>query len=348
MSKAIVVLSGGQDSTTCLHWAIDRYGVEHVRAVAFDYGQKHSIELGCARHIADMNNVPCEFIDIKGMLQSTSPLTSDTPLDKYDSFEQMEAEVGTKIEKTFVPMRNSVFLTVVFNRAVVHGATHVVTGVCGEDNANYPDCTAEFIRSLQVALNESLGRTASGDYITIETPLMYLSKADTVHLAATLPGCLKSLAYSHTSYDGKYPPTDPNHSNILRAHGFEEADTPDPLVVRAVCEGVMEVPTTHNYRASKFLMMQLAIGVTDMRAAPPPAPKATGPKAYTVLHTRTLGETTYVNKGDTVYAARCADYGLANDDTRLTGMQHISVTLDPTGDYPYFTIPVAHLRNIEG
>lgn len=347
MSKAIVVLSGGQDSTTCLHWAIERYGLHNVSAVAFDYGQKHLIELGSARHIADMNNVPCEFIDIKGILKSTSPLTSDTPLDKYTSFEQMEAEVGNKIEKTFVPMRNSVFLTVAFNRAVVVGATHVVTGVCGEDNANYPDCTAEFIRSLQVALNESLGRTVSGDYITIETPLMFLSKADTVHLATTLPGCLKSLAYSHTSYDGKYPPTDPNHSNILRAHGFEEADTPDPLVVRAVCEGVMEMPIGHNYRASKFLMMQLAIGVTDMRKAPP-APKRSGPQAYTVLHTRTIRDEVMAKAGDTVYATTMHDYGLASDDTRITGMQHISVSLNPKGAHPFFTIPVAHLRNIEG
>lgn len=267
-TKALVVLSGGQDSTTCLHYAIKRWGRECVRAIAFDYGQRHDIELTSASVIADMNGIDLEIVGIKGMLQSTSPLTSDTPLDKYTSFEQMEAAVGNNIEKTFVPMRNSIFLTVAFNRAVVLGATHVVTGVCGEDNANYPDCTQEFIRAIEDGLNESLGRVTrksgfrsiTDDYITIDTPLMLRTKAETVKMAMGLDGCMRSLAYSHTSYDGKYPPTDPNHSNILRAHGFEEAGIPDPLVVRACLQGLMVRPETENYSQEKFDDMAVRIG----------------------------------------------------------------------------------------
>ena len=76
---------------------------------------------------------------------------------------------------------------------------------------------------------------------------MNLKKSETVKLAMELPGCYEALAWSHTSYDGTFPPTDRNHSNVLRAQGFLEADRPDPLVVRAYHEGLMELPDTPNY-----------------------------------------------------------------------------------------------------
>ena len=84
---------------------------------------------------------------------------------------------------------------------------------------------------------------------TVHAPLLKLDKSETVKLAHELPGCWEALAYTHTSYDGKYPPTDRNHSNLLRAAGFEKAGLPDPLVVRAHQEGFMELPNTHNYDA---------------------------------------------------------------------------------------------------
>lgn len=261
--KALVVLSGGQDSTTCLYMAIQQYGTLNVSAVAFDYGQKHVIELESATNIALLAGVDLEVIDVKGLLKSMSPLTNAaTPLDKYENFEVMEAEVGTKIEKTFVPMRNSLFLTVAVNRALALGATRVVTGVCGQDNANYPDCTADFIHKIEESINESLGRIFSdNDYIRIQAPLMFMSKAQTVQEAIDLGNdCLKALAYSHTSYDGKYPPVDNNHSNLLRAQGFLEACTPDPLVVRAACEGLMPLPMTDNYSYGAVEAMCHAIG----------------------------------------------------------------------------------------
>ncbi len=253
MSKILVVLSGGQDSVTCLYDAVQKVGAENVYAISFDYGQVHKAELQAAAIVAGMaglNPYNVEFIRVAGLLQSTSPLLGKHALDRYESFEKMEQQVGSTIEKTFVPMRNTLFLVIAANRAIAWGCDTIVTGICGEDNANYPDCTEDFRDAVEAAFVESLGYNRD-EYdhldLTISAPLMFLSKAETVKLAESLPGCMKALAYSHTSYDGQYPPTDNNHSNLLRAHGFEEAGLPDPLVLRAWKEGKMQLPETANY-----------------------------------------------------------------------------------------------------
>jgi 7-cyano-7-deazaguanine synthase len=131
------------------------------------------------------------------------------------------------------------------------GCDALITGICQEDNANYPDCTEDFRNLFQAMANTSLGTMSvedpSEDRFQILAPLMFMSKAESVKMAYVIPGCWDALAYSHTSYDGKYPPVDMNHSNVLRAHGFEQAGYPDPLVIRAHREGLMELPATGNY-----------------------------------------------------------------------------------------------------
>lgn len=253
-TKALVVLSGGQDSTTCLFWAKQNY--DEVYAVTFDYGQRHVLEIEAAMKVAAMAGVAShEVIQVPNCLHSTSPLTSSNDLEKYDDFKQMDEVIGERVELTFVPMRNTLFLTIAMNRAVELHCSVLVTGVCQEDNANYPDCRLEFIQTLTHAFNLSLDAYDEEYNISkfeIATPLMHLSKADTVRLARTIPGCWEALAYSHTSYDGKFPPTDNNHSNVLRAHGFEQAGFPDPLVLRAVADGLMELPTTSNYDTERL------------------------------------------------------------------------------------------------
>ena len=255
MSKALVIFSGGQDSTTCLYWAKKHF--DEVHLITFDYGQRHIAEIEAAVKISELAQpASMEIVHMPQILVSTSPLTSDAELDKYKNNAEMEAKVGDKIEKTFVPMRNMLFFTIAMNRAVALGCNNLITGICGEDNANYPDCTASFRALFERTANESLGEFAN---YHIHAPLMTNSKADTVRMAWSMPECWKALAYSHTSYDGKYPPTDNNHSNILRAQGFLEAGLPDPLVVRAVCEGVMERPTTPNYKDIAFDMTKKII-----------------------------------------------------------------------------------------
>lgn len=249
--KYLVVLSGGQDSTTCLFIARDimKKGDE-LHAVTFDYNQRHRIEIDSAIMVAQLAHVDShEVIKVPGCLNSVSPLVSNTNLERYKDATQMEQVIGNRVELTFVPMRNTLFLTVAFNRAVELGCTTVVTGVCQEDNANYPDCTAAFIAKFEQAANEGLGyQRGDSRYIGIVTPLMYMTKAETCRLAFNLgDDAWTALAHSHTSYDGKYPPTDMNHSNVLRAKGFEDANLPDPLVLRAYREGLMGLPETKNY-----------------------------------------------------------------------------------------------------
>ena len=242
---ALVVLSGGQDSTTCLFWAKAMF--DEVHAITFNYGQRHALEIEAAIKVAQMAEVAShEVVDVPGVLKSVSPLTSDSELERYPSYKEMDETIGDRIELTFVPMRNTLFLTLAMNRAVALNAQALVTGICQADNANYPDCREEFRQQFELMANLSLGRHAD-DYIDVAAPLMYFSKAETVGMAQRLPGCMDALAYSHTSYDGKYPPTDNNHANVLRAQGFLEANLPDPLVIRAVQEGLMALPETANY-----------------------------------------------------------------------------------------------------
>ena len=243
MSSALVVLSGGQDSTTCLFWAKREF--DSVRAVTFDYNQRHRLEIEAAMIIARMANVKHEVVTIPPtLMRSSSPLTSNAPLEQYENAEQMAEVIGDRIELTFVPMRNTIFLAIAMNVALSYGIKDIVTGVCEEDNANYPDCTAEYIQKCENLFCESLGDSS----VNIHTPLIRKTKAQSVLMAHSFgQTCWEALAYSHTSYDGKYPPTDMNHANVLRAKGFEEANYPDPLVIRAHVEGKMSLPLTKNY-----------------------------------------------------------------------------------------------------
>jgi 7-cyano-7-deazaguanine synthase len=240
-NSALVVLSGGQDSTTCLFWA--KKIVKEVHAVTFDYGQRHRLELQAACHVADLAEVEThEIIEVPGILESTSPLVSENDLEQYENAEEMDRIIGGRVETTFVPMRNTLFLTLAANRAIALNVGNLVTGICQEDNANYPDCTETF----RLAFQQLVSISTKTD-LRVLAPLMYMSKAETVDLAYSLPGCWDALAYTHTGYDGKYPPTDMNHANVLRAAGFEKAGKPDPLVLRAVRDGLMPLPNTGNY-----------------------------------------------------------------------------------------------------
>lgn len=249
--KAVVILSGGQDSTTCLFWALKFYSGD-IFCVTFDYGQRHRIELQASEDVVNFarnaypdRDIEHTIIKVPSVLQGTSPLVSNAELEQYKDYNSLPGG----LEKTFVPMRNQFFMTLAANLAFVEGIGTLVTGVCQEDNGGYPDCRDEFIRSFEKTsslgtFNAEAGFPAG---LTVETPLMFLTKAESVRLAVSMPHAYEALALTHTAYDGIYPPTGKDHANLLRAKGFAEAGMPDPLILRAVDDGWMEIPAGENY-----------------------------------------------------------------------------------------------------
>jgi 7-cyano-7-deazaguanine synthase len=228
MRRAMVVLSGGQDSTTCLFWA--RQHFDEVHAVTFDYGQRHKVEVESATHVAAMAQVHSQqVVSVAGVLQSRSPLVdAGAELETYTDFSSMDRIIGDRVELTFVPMRNAFFLTIAANIALAQNCFDLVTGVCQSDNANYPDCRQSFIDAQQALINTALG--ISG--FTIHAPLMNLDKAAIVQLARSIEGAWDALAWSHTCYAGTVPPCGECHACVLRAHGFAQANEVDPLITR--------------------------------------------------------------------------------------------------------------------
>ena len=218
-TRALVVLSGGQDSTTCLYWAIDRYGVAAIDTLTFDYGQRHRIELDCAKAVAAHAGVPNLVLPI----DTFAALGGDALTDN-DVEVQRGTEASTGLPNTFVPGRNLVFLTFAAAFAYQRGIANLVTGVAQTDYSGYPDCREGTMTSLQQTLR--LGMEFN---VNIHTPLMHLSKKETVLLARDL-GALPAMALTHTCYNGTRPPCGQCPACELRARGFAEAGVADPLL----------------------------------------------------------------------------------------------------------------------
>lgn len=170
--KALVVFSGGQDSTTCLFWAIERF--TQVEVVTFDYGQRHLLEIECAKEIAKEHGINHHVLDMSLLNQLASNALTR---------EEIKVEEGESggLPSTFVPGRNLLFLSFAGVLASQIGAKHIVTGVCETDFSGYPDCRDIFIKSLNVTLNLSMDQS-----FVIHTPLMWINKAQTWELADQL------------------------------------------------------------------------------------------------------------------------------------------------------------------
>lgn len=223
--KALVLFSGGQDSTTCLYWAKENF--DEVKALSIYYGQRHSAELESAEKICVLAKVERSVINLESLFKSIddSALLDDSDVSKTH-------RASKELPASFVPGRNVVLLTTAAMLAFKLGIKNIVTGVCQTDYSGYPDCRNDTIKSLQTTLNLGMFTGANENSFVIHTPLMKLTKAETVEMAYKLPGCLDALAYSHTCYEGKFPPCGTCPSCILRAKGFQEYGIDDPLVER--------------------------------------------------------------------------------------------------------------------
>ena len=173
--EALVVFSGGQDSTTCLFWALKHF--EKVHTITFYYGQKHSLEIEMARSIAEDAGVDFHLEDVSFIGSLGSNSLTDTSI-------VMDSEKPSDtFPNTFVPGRNLFFLSIAAVYARERGIRHIVTGVSQTDFSGYPDCRDAFVKSLNVTLN-----LAMDDQFVIHTPLMWLDKAQTWEMADRLGG----------------------------------------------------------------------------------------------------------------------------------------------------------------
>lgn len=214
MSKALVVLSGGQSSFTCLCWALREY--DQVAAITFNYGQNHSVEVDCARRICRRFKVRHNIIDLDFMDK-----ISDSALINGGN---VSAVGKNGLPASFVPNRNAIFLTLAHAFAQKIGARDVVAGMCETDFSGYPDCRHAFIENMEYSLN-----MGSDTHIFIVTPLMFLTKAQTFKMADDLGRLTEVIELSHTCYKGDRSKL---HSwgygcgkcpaCVLRKNGYEE------------------------------------------------------------------------------------------------------------------------------
>ncbi len=213
--KALVLVSGGQDSATCLAIAIEAFGGQNVQALAFDYGQRHVIELEQSRALCTLAGIALEIMPLD-FLRHLSP-------NALTDFNQPITVSDTDVPSTFVPGRNLFFLSVAGVVANRDGMADIYTGVCQTDYSGYPDCRQDFVNSINQSINLALNAE-----LRVHAPLMWLTKAQTVQRMVAL-GKLEWYAHTHTCYEGLRPACGQCPSCILRRKGFDEAGIQDPL-----------------------------------------------------------------------------------------------------------------------
>lgn len=220
--RAVVLLSGGLDSTTCLAWA--RAQGFTCSTLAIDYGQRHRVELEAAERAAAAQGVTDHRVvrvDLRAI--GGSSLTADTAVPK----DRDETSMTAAIPSTYVPARNSTFLCIALGLAETVGAHDLVAGMNVLDYSGYPDCRPEFVRAFEAMANLATKAGVEGARFTVHTPLMQLDKAGIIRLGTSLG---VDYALTHSCYD---PSTDGLacgrcDSCALRAKGFREAGVPDP------------------------------------------------------------------------------------------------------------------------
>jgi 7-cyano-7-deazaguanine synthase len=221
-ARAVVLLSGGLDSATCLAWARDR-GFACV-TLAIDYGQRHRVELEAARRVAQaLGATEHREVEVNLRAIGGSALTADLAVPRDRDEQAMAASVPV----TYVPARNTVFLGLALGLAETLGATDLVAGMNAVDYSGYPDCRPEFVRAFESLATLATRAGIEGARFTVHTPLMTLDKPSIIRLGAKLG---VDYAITHSCYDPAADGGACGHCDAcrLRARGFREAGIPDP------------------------------------------------------------------------------------------------------------------------
>lgn len=220
MEKAVVLLSGGLDSCTCM--AVAKSKGYDVYPISFNYHQRHSIELEGAKKIAAFYGVKRHLIIETNMDAIGGSALTDKKIEVPEGDTHR-----TDVPDTYVPARNLIFLSYAVGYAEVLGASHVYIGVNSVDYSGYPDCRPEFIQRFQELSDYATTATAvKGKHITIETPLQNLSKAEIVKLGVKLGA---PYEFTHSCYKGGEKACGACDSCKLRLEGFREAGVEDPI-----------------------------------------------------------------------------------------------------------------------
>jgi 7-cyano-7-deazaguanine synthase len=220
-AKAVVLLSGGLDSATVLAIAIDRGFAPY--ALSFDYGQRHRVELEAAKRLASDAGVPHSVIAFDLRQFGGSALTGDIDVPKN----RAEQEMSASIPVTYVPARNTIFLSFALGVAETVGAFDIFAGMNALDYSGYPDCRPEFVSAFQDLANLATKAGVEGKKFTIHTPLIQMSKAEIIQTGTKLG---VNYAVTTSCYD---PARDGKacgqcDSCLLRRKGFSDAGMPDP------------------------------------------------------------------------------------------------------------------------
>lgn len=225
---AVVLLSGGLDSTTVL--AIARHQGYTPYALSFQYGQRHAVELESARRVAAAQGVARHVVaDIDLRVFGGSSLTAEIDVPKHTAAADLSGDV---IPSTYVPARNTIFLSFALAYAETIGTKDIFIGVNALDYSGYPDCRPEYIAAFQAMANLATKAGVEGSALTIHTPLITLTKADIVRTGLEL-GVDYSLTSSCYDPDCAGKPCGRCDSCLLRLKGFAEAGLPDPLTYQA-------------------------------------------------------------------------------------------------------------------
>ncbi len=225
MKRAVCLLSGGLDSSTCL--AVAKHEGYECYALSFDYGQRHHHELAAAAKVAEAEGVVHRMVQFDLRQFGGSALTAEIDVPKHAS----TAEMGDGIPVTYVPARNTIFLAFALAWAETLGANDIFLGVNALDYSGYPDCRPEYIEAFTKLANLSTKAGVEGARMTIHTPLIALTKAGIVQLGASLG---VDFSLTHSCYDPDAQGRSCGHcdSCLLRLKGFAEAGLRDPLVYR--------------------------------------------------------------------------------------------------------------------
>lgn len=219
--KAVVLLSGGLDSATALYWSRSKGYDPHC--LIFDYGQKHRKEIHYAARIARKSGFPYEVVSFRLPWGGSALLDNKEKLPKDRKLKQM---TGGGIPSTYVPARNTIFLSFALSNADSVMADAVVIGANAIDYSGYPDCRPDYMRSMQRVAELGTKSGSEGRKISILTPLIRMTKSEIIKLGSRL-GVPYGLTWS--CYQGGKIPCGRCDSCILRAKGFKEAGIPDPV-----------------------------------------------------------------------------------------------------------------------